>query len=263
MNMIVPTECCHVATSPQTDFWTITSFMVFQQRHQYLSKEIEKVLLKINNKMNTRVQLIYTLFIFFGLAMFSCSDDKQDDVTPAPTVQSHDENEMMSLLHEMTDSIDTIKLWQNHGEDFARYMEVSHQYAIIIGTKALSKGDNATMQSIAQGMISHKEAQLPGIRDFLAGHTPYADPKGVKWDAEAKAALSAMHANADKETLTGDADHDFAVIIKHHNQSTIDMANSYLPLGENPNLRALATQMITDATNDNKAIEAWLAGAQN
>jgi uncharacterized protein (DUF305 family) len=233
------------------------------------------VLLKTNNKMNTRVQLIYTLFSLCGLAMFSCNNDTDDDVTPPPAastpaptpnpnaVQSHDENEMMSLLHEMTETLDTIKLWQNHGEDFARYMEVSHQYAIIMSTRAISGGDNATVASIAQGMISHKQAQIPGIREFLAGHTPYADPKGVKWDAEAKTALSTMHTNADKETLTGDADHDFAVIIKHHNQSTIDMANSYIPLGQNPKLLALAHQMIENSNNDNVAIEAWLASEQH
>jgi uncharacterized protein (DUF305 family) len=211
--------------------------------------------------MITRVQLICSLTLLCGLAMFSCRNDN-DDVDATPKIETHDENEMMTLLHEMTDSMDTITLWANHGEDFARFMEVHHQYAIMMGNKALDKGDDATIRSIAQGMIAHKEAQLPGIRDFLAGHTPYWDPKGVKFDAEAKAALEAMHTNADKETLTGDADHDFAVIIKHHNQSTIAMAQSYLPLGQNPNLRALAEQMIVNSTNDTKAIEDWLAAQQ-
>jgi uncharacterized protein (DUF305 family) len=207
--------------------------------------------------MNTRVNFFYALFVVCGLAMFSCSKDSDTDATPK--IQSHDENEMMSLLHQMTDAIDTIHLWVNHGEDFARYIQVHHQYAIKMGQLVLDKGDDASMRSIAQGVIAHKEAQLPGIQAFLDGHTPYATPKGEIFDAEAKAALDSMHVRADKETLTGDADNDFAFIFRHHNQSTIDMANSYLPLGQNENLRALAQQMITDATNDNKAIEAWIS----
>lgn len=212
--------------------------------------------------MKTKMKIFYALFLFCSLSLFSCRKDK-DEVTPTAQVQSHDENEMMLLLHEMTNSMDTIGLWENHGEDFARYMEVHHQYAMKMGNLAVDKGDDATVRAIAQNVIAHKEAQLQGIRDFLAGHTPYHDPKGVKFDAEAKAALALMHTNADTETLTGDADHDFAVIIKHHHQSTIDIANSYIPLGLNPNLLAIAKQMVTDATNDKKAIEDWLAGTQN
>jgi uncharacterized protein (DUF305 family) len=210
--------------------------------------------------MKSNLTIFCALFMLFSLSIFSCRNNKDEvDVIPTPQIPTHDEDEMMSLLHEMTDSMDTIHLWQNHGEDFARYMEVHHLYAIKMGNLVLSKGDDATVRGIAQNVIAHKEAQLQGIRDFLDGHTPYALDKGVQFDAEAKAALALMHANADKEPLTGDADHDFAVIIKHHHQSTIDIANSYIPLGQNPNLLAIARQMIADATSDKKAIEDWLA----
>jgi uncharacterized protein (DUF305 family) len=212
--------------------------------------------------MKTRVSFFYVLSIFCGLAMFGCNDDDAADAAaPAiqtPTIQTHDENEMMALLHEMTDAIDTITLLTNHGDDFAHFMQVHHQYAMKMGKLVLDKGDDATMLSLAQDVIKHKESQLPGLQAYLEFHTTSVDAKGVIFDAEAKAALDTMHVRADKETLTGDADKDFAVIFKHHNQSTIVMAESYFRLGRNPNLKALTQQMIVNATNTNKAIEDWL-----
>jgi uncharacterized protein (DUF305 family) len=208
--------------------------------------------------MNAKVRSISVLALIYVLSIVACDDKKE-----MTNIQSHDENEMMSLLHSMTDEINGLKLYVNPGHDFGLLMQVHHKGAIGMGNKVLEKGNDETIRAIATAMISRKQAELPQIQTFLNGHTPLTSEKGMTFDTEAKSAIELMNANADKETLTGDTDHDFAVIMIHHHQSTIDMAQSYLGLGTSEYLRVVAQKMIDDQTTDKKDIQNWLSSARN
>jgi uncharacterized protein (DUF305 family) len=209
--------------------------------------------------MKIKIIAIISFILFFAATFISCND--KDD--PGIKTQSHDQNEAMSMLHHMLDEIDSVQLLSNPGEDFARIMKVHHKWANMLGNFELDKGDNDAIKEVAQLMIARNEVELIEFQDFLDGHTPTASAQGKTWDDEAKASLKLMHQNADLEILTGDADHDYAIIIVNHHQSAIDMARSYLKYGTNANLKSLAERMIADQTKEIQDLQAWLLKNKN
>jgi uncharacterized protein (DUF305 family) len=247
-----------VALAPQDHpfFLTIQAVEDISSRHEDFNKSY--LILQMLNVMNTKMKSKFVLALIYMLVIGSCDDKKE-----ITKVQTHDENEMMSLLHSMTDEMNAIKLYVNPGHDFGFLMQVHHKGAITMGNKVLEKGKDETIRAIAMAMISRKQRELPQIQTFLDGHTPLTSEKGMTFDTEAKAALELMNTNADKETLTGDTDHDFAVIMIHHHQSTIDMAQSYLSLGTSEYLWVLAQKMIDDQTAEKTEIQHWLSGVNN
>jgi uncharacterized protein (DUF305 family) len=210
--------------------------------------------------MNFRIKSI-TGLVFFLTTTIIISCNNQDD--PGIKTQSHDQNEAMSMLHSMLDEIDSIHLLSNPGEDFARIMQVHHKWGNRLGKMEVDKGDDETIKGIAQSMIARNEVELIEFQDFLNSHTPTASAQGKTWDEEAKATLKIMHQNADLEILTGDTDHDYAIIIVNHHQSAIDMARSYLRFGSNVNLKSLAERMIGDQAKEVEDLQGWLLQSKN
>ena len=58
---------------------------------------------------------------------------------------------------------------------------------------------------------------------------------------------------------SGDIDHDFAMMMKMHHQSALDMANIQLQQGKDAKLRSMAKDIIKSQTKEIKAFDKWLA----
>lgn len=58
---------------------------------------------------------------------------------------------------------------------------------------------------------------------------------------------------------TGDADKDFASMMKIHHQGAIDMAQAELESGRDPKLREMAKKIIAAQQKEIKEFDAWLA----
>jgi hypothetical protein len=56
--------------------------------------------------------------------------------------------------------------------------------------------------------------------------------------------MRSMHRGMYGHAFTGDADHDFMVMMIPHHQAAIDMAQTELTYGKNPKLRAMAQSII-------------------
>jgi uncharacterized protein (DUF305 family) len=204
--------------------------------------------------MNKRAKLMFIVSLFSAVTFISCNNDDEEDL-----VVQQGPNEMKLIFDSMVVNIDSVHLFSNPGEDFARIMKVHHRGAIDIGNKELEKGDDAIILEIARNMVDRNEVELLEFQDFLDGHTATESENGKTWDADAKVTLSNMKNNADVEILTGDADHDFALLMIHHHKAAIEMATSYLRFGENPNLRSLAQRLIDDQTKELTALQDWLS----
>lgn len=63
----------------------------------------------------------------------------------------------------------------------------------------------------------------------------------------------------DKMTMTGDADKDFAMMMKTHHQKGIEMAQMELKNGKSPEMKAAATKIIAAQKKEVAQLEAWLA----
>jgi uncharacterized protein (DUF305 family) len=97
----------------------------------------------------------------------------------------------------------------------------------------------------------------------LAGSHMDHSGHGMATDANAstvayEAASARMHEDMAIE-LTGDADVDFARGMIPHHQGAIDMATIVLEHGDDPQLRALAEEIIAAQRGEIAVLQAWLA----
>ena len=197
---------------------------------------------------------LFTVCLYaLSAAVMSCDDDDNGLKT-----QDHDDNEMMSIMHDMSTQMDAMTMTKDADHDFAMMMKMHHQGAINMGNKELEKGDDATIKAMAQAMINMQQAEIQELQTFIDSHTPKASSEGEMWDMEAMAAMERMDNNADLEVLTGDADHDMAILMINHHQSAMDMAQSLLHHGHHEELKEMATKMIEDQTKEIKDLQAWL-----
>ena len=58
---------------------------------------------------------------------------------------------------------------------------------------------------------------------------------------------------------SGNADYDFAMMMRMHHQSALDMANVELQQGKDPKLRSMAKGIITSQKKEIKEFDQWLA----
>ena len=59
--------------------------------------------------------------------------------------------------------------------------------------------------------------------------------------------------------MTGDTDHDFAMMMKKHHQGALDMAQAELQHGKDPKIKAMAKKIISSQRSEIKAFDQWLS----
>ncbi len=68
-----------------------------------------------------------------------------------------------------------------------------------------------------------------------------------------------MHQKMSTMTMTGDPDHDFAMMMRSHHQAGVDMAKAQLKNGKHPQMQAIAKKIIADQTKEIKKLDQWIA----
>jgi len=72
-------------------------------------------------------------------------------------------------------------------------------------------------------------------------------------------AMQKMNEDMEGMAMTGDAGVDFATMMIPHHQSAIDMAKAYLENGDDPELTALAKEVVVAQEREIEFLEDWLA----
>lgn len=153
---------------------------------------------------------------------------------------------MMAIMHDMSAEMDAMQMTGDADHDFANMMIMHHQGAIDMANKELEKGDVAELRSMAQSIIDKQEAEQNELNAFLETHTPESSTAGQEFDMEIMTFMDKADRNADLQVITGDVDHDFAMLMINHHQSASDVAQSLLHHGHHEELMEMARMMIDD-----------------
>ena len=87
-------------------------------------------------------------------------------------------------------------------------------------------------------------------------HTNVLTPES-KW-SELVGSMHRMHAAMTSVQPTGDNDVDFVRLMLPHHQAAIDMAKTQLAYGQDPQMRRLAQEIITDQQSEIELMQLWL-----
>ncbi len=104
---------------------------------------------------------------------------------------------------------------------------------------------------------------------FIAGtsaalaQTPAMDKKhstmpGMAAGGDMHGSMMGMMKSMESMKMSGDADKDFATMMKVHHQGAIDMAQMELKSGKDAKMRAMAKRIIKDQQKEIKEFDRWL-----
>lgn len=72
-------------------------------------------------------------------------------------------------------------------------------------------------------------------------------------------AMSKMHAEMEAMKMSGEMDHDFAMMMRTHHMGAIDMAKVEMARGKDKQIKQMAAKMIADQTKEIAKLDKWMA----
>lgn len=109
--------------------------------------------------------------------------------------------------------------------------------AAMAAPAAAQSGQHAQHGTAAQGMQQH---------DNMSSH-------------DMMKSMQEMHQKMASMPMSGNHDHDFAMMMRSHHQAGIDMAQAELKHGKDPQMKQAAKKIISEQTKEVKKFDAWLA----
>ncbi|MBB5395021.1 MULTISPECIES: DUF305 domain-containing protein [Mucilaginibacter] len=176
-------------------------------------------------------------------------------------IQNHDQDQMMSIMHQMMSKMDTMKMTKDPDNDFAMMMRMHHQGAIDMANLELKSGSDATMKQMAQSIMTSQQAEITQLTAFLASHPPHTnDPD---FDTMQMDNMKKAGKQADLQIINGDIDHDFAILMIGHHQSAIENARLELLHGQEQRMKTMATNIIDAQMKEIDQFQDWLLARGN
>jgi len=74
--------------------------------------------------------------------------------------------------------------------------------------------------------------------------------------------MDEMHQKMSSMKMTGDHDHDFAMMMRSHHQAGLDMAKAQLKNGKDRQMQEMAKKIVSDQTKEIRKLDQWLAKHQ-
>lgn len=198
--------------------------------------------------------------VLLGASMFfaSCSDNEMEGLK----IQPHDENRMMSIMHDMMDEMMMMQMNEDPDVTFARMMIMHHQGAIVMSNEELSSGDDATMKAMATKIKNAQQQEIQVLQAFISTYQP-DQPADSKFNMELMESMEKSGRQSDLQIINGDTDHDFAQLMIVHHQSAIENARSVQEHGTSTMIENMAHEIIDDQMAEIKELQQWLLAHSN
>ncbi|PRY34935.1 uncharacterized protein (DUF305 family) [Spirosoma oryzae] len=185
--------------------------------------------------------------------MTACTKNN-DGITP----QAHDDNVYQQIMHANMTQMNAMKMTGDADHDFAMMMQMHHQGAIDMANQELKAGNDQTMKTMAQNIITSQTTEKAQFAQFISSHTPTASSAGQAFDMMAMQDMDKMMKAQDTRILTGRSDVDFAALMIDHHQSALDMAQNELKYGTVNTMRQMAQKIIDEQKTEISQFQDWL-----
>jgi uncharacterized protein (DUF305 family) len=168
----------------------------------------------------------------------------------------HDNSKMMSLLHQMVKSMDSLNLTNDPDHDYAMLMKVHHKACIAMGDLELTEGNDPNLQEFAGQMISYRNQEIASLDTFLVTHQAIVNESRFRQEAEA--VIEIMSNNADLQLLNGSTDHDFAMLLIQHHMSAINLVDLKVTYGKSDVLKNVTGIIKSRELQEIQDLQDWL-----
>ncbi len=199
--------------------------------------------------MKATYKFIGILFLLTALTM-ACSNNE------GVIIEAHDENRMMTLMHNMMAEMHTMKVTQDPDIDYATMMKMHHQGALKMAELELNSGSNSEIKAKAQNIIDTQKKEIAELESFLTQNTPKT--VNPEFHMQMMEGMEKMGKQADLQIINGDIDHDFATLMIEHHRSATEMAQMHLLMGKNAQLKTLSSSIIKEQNKEIAEFQTWL-----
>lgn len=112
----------------------------------------------------------------------------------------------------------------------------------------------ACAATLAMPMLATAQANAPSAH--LHAMPPAGSATAVAPDL--MASMQKMHSEMEAMTMSGDMDHNFAMMMRSHHQGAIDMAKLELARGKDNVMKQMAKKMIADQSKEIAKLDKWM-----
>jgi uncharacterized protein (DUF305 family) len=196
---------------------------------------------------------LYVLLLALAVSCDLFDSEHGDDVIIR---QNHDKNKMMSLMHETDRKMDSLTMTMDPDLDYALMMIEHHKGAVKMAQLQIDEGKDSALTEMSKKMIPMQQHEIEVLDSFVKSGTPdHMDPR---FHDKAHRSIMSMAKNADIQVITGDIDHDFAVLMIQHHQGAIDMSVLEKDYGNEEKILKLADKIKEDQKEEIMHLQDWL-----
>lgn len=208
----------------------------------------------------------FFLFISLGFAVVACNSGSDNADTNADTsshatqtttdnigVQNH-----MKAMHDAMDNnmkqMHSMKPAGDPDYDFAAMMKLHHQGAIDMAKSEVAGGTDETMKAMAQKMIDDQQKENAQFNQFMQGKQPTGNSD------YGQRSMGMMTPMSDIKMESRSWDAMFASMMIPHHQDAVKMAQEYLKVGKDAEMKKLAQNIIENQPKESQELQTWLTG---
>lgn len=164
-------------------------------------------------------------------------------------------NHMKAMHDAMNGMMQQMTSMQPTGDvdhDFAMMMKHHHQSAVDMARHEVAGGTDDSLKQMAQKMLDDQQKEISTFDQFLQGHQPSGSSD------YGKRAMGMMTPMSDMKMEGGSLDAMFASMMIPHHQDGVKMAEAYLKVGKNADLKKAAQSIVRTQPQEVKQLQAWL-----
>jgi len=178
--------------------------------------------------------------------------------------------DLHKAMTKMMQKMESMKMTGDPDHDFAMMMAEHHQGSIDMSEIIVASGKDQKIKALAQSILDkqpREQEQLrshskPETHDAPAAHNSGAGTSAAKeknsFASGMKKAMEEMKSQMTSMKMTGNLDHDFAIMMIPHHQSAITMADAEISYGKDQEIKTIAQKIKSDSQKEIDELKQWL-----